>query len=73
MVEDKEKFENWRLGSHCRRCEWRLGRVVKPILKGEHVRKVEVRCIDGKTILRDRTKIVLLELDGEENKDDTQA
>ena len=55
-----------------RRCEWKLGRVVKPIAKGEHVRKIEVRCIDGKNILRDRTKIVLLELDGEEN-DDTQA
>ena len=45
------------------RGEWRLARVTDPMTDGEHVRSAEVRTADGKTFLRDRTKLVLLELD----------
>ena len=45
------------------RGEWKLARVTDPKTDGEHCRSAEVRTADGKTFLRDRTKLVLLELD----------
>ena len=45
------------------RSEWKLGKVVGAITSGPHVRKVNVRRADGKILLKDRTKVVRLELD----------
>ena len=47
------------------RHRWKLGRIQKTFQSGPHVRRVEVRKGDGKVVLRDRTKIVKLELDNE--------
>ena len=41
---------------------WKLGRVIKTYSSDNHVKKVEVRRGDGKIIHRDRSKIVLLEM-----------
>ena len=46
-----------------KRHEWKLGRVVEKITSGPHVRKVQVKKADGKTVLKDRTKIVKMEMD----------
>ena len=46
------------------RSEWRLGRVVDVFDSGPHVRKVNVRRADRKILLKDRTKVVKLELEG---------
>ena len=46
-----------------KRHEWKLGRVVEKIDSGPHVRKVNVKKADGKTVLKDRTKIVKMEMD----------
>ena len=46
------------------RSEWKLGRVVGVVDSGPHVRKVNVKRADGKIVLKDRTKVVRLELDG---------
>ena len=40
-----------------------MGRVVSVDGTANHVRKVEVRRADGRIVLKDRTKIVLLEID----------
>ena len=45
------------------RNEWKAGRVVSVLNEGPHVRKVEVRRVDGKVVPRDRSKVVLLEMD----------
>ena len=44
---------------------WKLGRVTKTFASDNHVRKVEVKRGDGKIIQRDRSKIVLLEMNDE--------
>ena len=47
----------------CRRSEWKLGRVISVSGTPNHVRKAEVRRVDGRVLTKDRTKLVLLELD----------
>ena len=47
------------------RSDWKLGRVVDTIDSGPHVRRVNVRRADGKVLLKDRTKLVKMELDDE--------
>ena len=49
------------------RGDWRLARVINVISDGTHIRSAEVKTSDGKTFLRDRRKLVLLELDGDED------
>ena len=56
-----------------RRSEWKLGRIVKVDTEKEHVRKVDVKRIDGKTSTHDRTKIVLMELDGGDEENHARA
>ena len=46
-----------------RRGEWKMGRVVSVSGTANHVRKAEVRRADGRIVTKDRTKLVLLELD----------
>ena len=46
-----------------RRGDWRLGMVDQVFGDESHVRKVLVRTADRKEFLRDRTKVVRLELD----------
>ena len=46
----------------CRRGDWKIGRVVETD-GNELVRTVSVRTTDGKVFLRDRAKVVRLELD----------
>ena len=46
----------------CRRGDWRTG-VVTSTDGGELIRTVNVRTAGGKEFLRDRTKVVRLELD----------
>ena len=41
---------------------WKLGRVIKAYSSDNHVKKVEVRRGDGKIVHRDKSKIVLLEM-----------
>ena len=48
------------------RGHWRLARVVQVVKSSPHVRQIKVRTADAKVILRDRTKLVRLELDDEE-------
>ena len=47
------------------RHRWKMGRIEKTFKSGPHVRRVEVKKADGKVVLRDRTKIVKLELEGD--------
>ena len=47
------------------RHRWKMGRIQKTFQSGPHVRRVEVKKGDGKVVLRDRTKVVKLEMDGE--------
>ena len=47
------------------RHKWKMGRIQKTFQSGPHVRRVEIKKGDGKVVLRDRTKIVKLELDDE--------
>ena len=49
-----------------RRHDWRLARVESVKGSGDHVRSAFVRTAAGKSFERDRTKLVLLELDGGE-------
>ena len=44
---------------------WKLGRVIKAYSSDNHVKKVEVRRGDGKIVHRDKSKIVLLEMNDE--------
>ena len=44
------------------RSEWKLGKVMGVVNSGPHVRKVNVRRADRKVVLKDRTKVVRLEL-----------
>ena len=46
------------------RSEWKLGRVTEIVNSGPHARKVNVRRADRKIVVKDRTKVVRLELDG---------
>ena len=46
------------------RSEWKLGRIEEAFDSGPHVRRVNVRRADRKIILKDRTKVVKLELEG---------
>ena len=43
--------------------EWEMGHVVSVDGSTNHVRKAEIRRADGRLVLKDRTKIVLLEID----------
>ena len=45
------------------RHHWKLGRITGTPQSDFHVRKVEVRRGDGKIVLRDRVKVVKLEMD----------
>ena len=45
---------------------WKLGRVISIERTDTHVRRATVRRGDGKLLVKDRSKLVLLELDGEE-------
>ena len=54
------------------RGQWKLGRVVKPEVDQGHVRKAYLKTADGKTVLRDRTKLVHLELDEDASRDSQQ-
>ena len=45
------------------RHDWKMGRISKTFSSGPHVRRVEICSKNGKTVLRDRTKIVRLEMD----------
>ena len=45
------------------RSEWKLGRVMDVLSSGPHVRKVNVRRADRKIVMKDRTKLVKMELD----------
>ena len=47
------------------RHKWKMGRICKTFQNGHHVRRVEVKKEDGRVVLRDRTKIVKLELENE--------
>ena len=53
------------------RAQWRMVKVVEATPTDNHVRKVTVRTADGKFHLKDRTRVVRLELDVDEfvNKD----
>ena len=42
---------------------WKFGRVTKTLGTSNHIRRVEVKRPDGKIVIRDRQKIVKLELD----------
>ena len=46
-----------------RRGEWKMGRVVSVSGTTNHVRKAEIRRSDRRIVTKDRTKVVLLELD----------
>ena len=46
------------------RSEWKWGRVVSTIDTGPHTRKVHVKRADKKVVLKDRTKLVRMEMDG---------
>ena len=48
-----------------RRGEWKTGRIIRVSGTQNHVRKAEVRRADGRVVTKDRTKLILLELDGE--------
>ena len=54
------------------RGQWKLGRVVRPEVDQGHVRKAYLRTADGKNVLRDRTKLVHLELDEDASRDHQQ-
>ena len=51
------------------RGQWKLGRVIRPEMDNGHVRKAYLKTADGKTVLRDRTKLVHLELDEDASRD----
>ena len=51
-----------------RRGEWSLGRVEQTEKIDQHVRRAWVRRADGKVILRDRTKLVHLEINEKDNR-----
>ena len=51
------------------RGDWRLCRVHEVVKDGQHVRQVKIRTGEGKLLWRDRTKLVLLELDDEGKQD----
>ena len=46
-----------------RRGEWKLGRIQKIERTSEHARRAWVKRADGKLVERDRTKLILLEVD----------
>ena len=49
------------------RGDWKLARVINVTSDGTHIRSAEVKTSEGKTFLRDQRKLVLLELDGDED------
>ena len=50
------------------RHSWKLGRVISIEGTGTHVRRATVQRGDGKLLVKDRSKLVLLELDGEKKQ-----
>ena len=50
-----------------RRGEWKMGRVQKVVRTSEHARRAWVKRADGKLVERDRTKLIHLEIDAENN------
>ena len=51
-----------------RRHEWKMGRVTSVEGSGNHIRRAWVKRGDGKTVLKDRTKLVLLEIEKGDKK-----
>ena len=47
------------------RHDWKMGRVIAVAGTTPHVRRVDVLRADRKIVTKDRTKVVLLELDSE--------
>ena len=45
------------------RHDWKMARILKTEGSGPHVRRVRLKRSDGKVVLKDRTKIVPLELE----------
>ena len=54
-----------------KRNDWRMARVLSTEGSGNHVRRAKVKRSDGKILLKDRTKLVHLEID-DEKKDNIQ-
>ena len=52
------------------RHSWKLARIIHVHTNGSHVRKATVKRSDGKILIKDRTKMVKLELDNINKKDD---
>ena len=50
-----------------RRGDWKKGRVVSVEGTANHVRRAQIRRADGRVVLKDRTKMVLLEVDVDNN------
>ena len=50
------------------RHSWKLGRVISIERTGSHVRRATVKRGDGKLLVKDRSKLVLLELDEEKKQ-----
>ena len=48
------------------RGDWRMARVINIYSDGAHVRKADIKTAEGKMFQRDRTKLILLELDWED-------
>ena len=53
-----------------RRGDWKKGRVVSVEGTANHIRRAHVRRADGRVVLKDRTKIVLLEIDVDKVRSD---
>ena len=51
------------MDENARRGEWKMARVISTSGTADHIRKAEVRRADGRIVLKDRTKLVLLEID----------
>ena len=55
------------------RDQWRMARVVTASGDDTHKRKVEVKTANGKTLKRDISKVVTLEIDAEKEKRKTSS
>ena len=47
-----------------KRHEWKMGRVLSTEGRDNHVTRARIKRNDGRIVLKDRTKLVHLELDG---------
>jgi hypothetical protein len=62
-IDLKEKQVVMLVDEQLHRSKWRLGRVVETICSNNHVKAARVKTADGKIWLKDRSKLVVLELD----------